>query len=183
MKILETGIEGLFHIVPAIYDDHRGHFLEFFKSSKFQGLTGGIDFQQDNISFSKKNVLRGLHLQMPPAQQAKIVTVITGKVLDVVVDLRAGSSTFGKTYRVELSSELRNQLIIPAGFAHGFSTLADAHFLYKCSREYDPSCETGIIWNDADLNIDWQVSEPILSDKDKQLPTLRELLEKSVISR
>lgn len=120
---------------------------------------------------------------MAPAQQAKIVTVITGKVLDVVVDLRSGSSTFGKTYQVELSGEVRNQLIIPAGFAHGFSTLEDAHFLYKCSKEYDPNYETGIIWNDADLNIDWQVSEPILSPKDKQLPTLRELLEKSVISR
>jgi dTDP-4-dehydrorhamnose 3,5-epimerase len=183
MKVLETGIEGLFQIIPAVYSDHRGHFLEFYKSSRFHDLTGGIDYQQDNISFSKKNVLRGLHLQMAPAQQAKIVTVITGKVLDVVVDLRVGSATFGKTYQVELSSETRNQLLIPAGFAHGFSTLADAHFLYKCSKEYDPTSETGIIWNDADLNIDWQVSEPILSDKDKQLPTLRELLEKSVISR
>jgi dTDP-4-dehydrorhamnose 3,5-epimerase len=183
MKILETGIKGLYQIVPAVYRDHRGHFLEFFKSSKFQALSGGIDYLQDNLSFSKKNVLRGLHLQMAPAQQAKIVTVITGKVLDVVVDLREGSATFGKTYQVELSSEIRNQLIIPAGFAHGFSTLEDAHFLYKCSQEYDPKYETGIIWNDADLSIDWQVSEPILSDKDKQLPTLRELLGKSVISR
>jgi dTDP-4-dehydrorhamnose 3,5-epimerase len=183
MKVLETGIEGLVQIIPAVYSDHRGQFVEFFKSSKFRDLTGGTDYLQDNISFSKKNVLRGLHLQMAPAQQAKIVTVITGKVLDVVVDLRSGSSTFGQTYQAELSSELRNQLIIPAGFAHGFSTLEDAHFLYKCSQEYDPACETGIIWNDTDLNINWQVSEPILSDKDKQLPTLRELLGKSVISR
>jgi dTDP-4-dehydrorhamnose 3,5-epimerase len=183
MKILETGIDGLVQVVPPVYGDHRGHFIEFYKSSKLQFLTGGTTYLQDNISFSKKNVLRGLHLQLAPAQQAKIVTVITGKVLDVVVDLRTGSSTFGKTYQVELSAELRNQLIIPAGFAHGFSTLADAHFLYKCSKEYNPTCETGIIWNDLDLNIDWQVSEPILSDKDNQLPTLRELLGKSVISR
>lgn len=183
MKILETGIGGLYQIIPAIYGDHRGHFMEFFKSSKFKEITGGIDYQQDNISFSKKNVLRGLHLQMAPAQQAKIVTVITGKVLDVVVDMRSGSPTFGKTYQVELSSELRNQLIIPAGFAHGFSTLDDAHFLYKCSKEYDPTCETGVIWNDPDLKIDWKVSEPILSEKDKQLPTFQELLRKSVISR
>jgi dTDP-4-dehydrorhamnose 3,5-epimerase len=183
MKVLETGIEGLYQIVPVVYHDHRGHFLEFFKSSKFKALTGGLDYQQDNISFSKKNVLRGLHLQMAPAQQAKIVTVITGRVLDVVVDLRVGSSTFGKTYQVELTAELRNQLIIPAGFAHGFSTLEDAHFLYKCSQEYDPVCETGIIWNDPELNINWQVSEPLLSAKDQQLPTLQELLRKSVISR
>jgi dTDP-4-dehydrorhamnose 3,5-epimerase len=183
MKIIETGIDGLVQVVPPVHSDHRGFFTEFYKSSKLQFLTGGISYLQDNISFSKKNVLRGLHLQMAPTQQAKIVTVITGRVLDVVVDLRTGSSTFGKTYQVELSSALRNQLIIPAGFAHGFSTLEDAHFLYKCSREYDPICETGIIWNDLDLNIDWQVSEPILSDKDKQLPTLRELLGKSVISR
>ena len=183
MKIIETGIEGLIQVIPPVFGDSRGFFGEFFKSSKYESLTGGLKYEQDNFSFSKRNVLRGLHLQTPPAQQAKLVTVILGRVLDVVVDLRQGSKTFGQPYQVELSSELRNQLIIPAGFAHGFSTLEDAYFLYKCSKEYNPACETGVIWNDPDLNIDWKVSEPILSDKDKQLPTLRELLGKSVISR
>ena len=182
MKIIETGIEGLIQVIPPLFADHRGHFSEFFKSSRYLALTGGIQYEQDNFSFSKKNVLRGLHLQTPPSQQAKLVTVITGCVLDVVVDLRKGSKTFAQVYQVELSGELRNQLVIPAGFAHGFSTLEDAHFLYKCSKEYNPTCETGVIWNDPTLNIDWKVSNPILSEKDRQLPTLEELLRKSVIS-
>jgi dTDP-4-dehydrorhamnose 3,5-epimerase len=183
MKIIETGIEGLVQVIPAVYADARGHFIEFYKNSIYNPLNNKLNYQQDNISFSRKNVLRGLHLQTAPAQQAKMVTVISGRVLDVVVDLRTGSKTFGQIYRVELSGELKNQLLVPAGFAHGFSTLEDAVFLYKCSNEYNPACETGIIWNDPDLNIDWQVAEPILSDKDKQLPTLQELLRKSVISQ
>lgn len=182
MKIIETGIEGLVQVIPSTFADHRGHFLEFFKATKYNALTGGLNYQQDNISFSKKNVLRGLHLQTPPSDQAKMVSVLSGRVLDVVVDLRKGSKTFAQVYQVELSSELKNQLIIPAGFAHGFSTLEDALFLYKCSNEYNPASETGVIWNDPDLKINWQVDEPLLSEKDKQLPTLQELLRKSVIS-
>jgi dTDP-4-dehydrorhamnose 3,5-epimerase len=183
MKIIETGIDGLIQIIPAVHHDNRGYFLEFFKTSKFKSLTNGVVYNQDNLSFSKKNVLRGLHLQIAPAQQAKVVSVISGCVLDVVVDLRKGSLTFGKSYQLELNGDLRNQLIIPAGFAHGFSALEDSCFYYKCSQEYNPLCETGIIWNDPDLNIDWQVKEPVLSDKDKQLPTFLELLGKSVISQ
>lgn len=183
MKIIETGIEGLIQVVPPVFADSRGYFGEFFKSSKYQSITGGLRYEQDNFSFSKKNVLRGLHLQTAPSAQAKLVTVILGRVLDVVVDLRPGSKTFGQVYQVELSGELKNQLIVPAGFAHGFSALEDSYFLYKCSNEYNPACETGIVWNDPQLKIDWRVSSPILSDKDRQLPTLQELLGKSVISR
>jgi dTDP-4-dehydrorhamnose 3,5-epimerase len=181
MKIVETGIEGLLQIIPQIHQDHRGQFWEFYKTSVFNKLTGGTQFHQDNLSFSKRNVVRGLHLQTHPSLQAKVVSVIIGKVLDVVVDLRTGSSTFGKTYQVILTSEQQNQLIIPAGFAHGFSALEDSYFLYKCSSEYSPSCETGIIWNDPDLNIDWKIDTPLLSDKDQLLPTFKELLRKSVI--
>lgn len=183
MKIIETGIEGLIQVIPAVHGDHRGYFGEFFKSTRYEQLTGGLRFEQDNFSFSKKNVIRGLHLQTAPSQQAKLVTVMVGRVLDVVVDLRTGSKTFGQVYQLELSGELKNQLIVPVGFAHGFSALEDTYFLYKCSKEYNPASETGVIWNDPDLHIDWKVSEPLLSDKDKQLPTLQDLLRKSVISR
>jgi dTDP-4-dehydrorhamnose 3,5-epimerase len=183
MQILETGIEGLTQIIPDIYYDNRGWFFEFYKSTRLKSITKNIEFCQDNISFSSKNVLRGLHLQLAPTVQAKLVSVISGKVLDVVVDLRRGSPTFGKSFQLELNSALKNMLFIPEGFAHGFSALEESCFLYKCSKEYDPKCETGIVWNDPDLNIDWLISNPTISEKDKQLPTLNELLEKSVISR
>lgn len=183
MEIIETGIKGLIQIIPATYRDPRGWFSEFFKSSAMKSIAPGMDFLQDNISFSHKNVLRGLHLQLPPAAQAKLVKVVTGRVLDVVVDLRTGSPTFGKSYTLELSSSKRNMLYIPEGFAHGFSALEESLFLYKCSHEYDPRYESGIVWNDQDLAIDWKVTSPILSDKDLQLPTFQELLEKSLISR
>jgi len=183
MEILKTNIEGLIQIVPVVFHDSRGWFFEFFKSSKFQAVTGGHSFSQDNISFSTPNVLRGLHLQIAPSEQAKLVMVITGRVLDVVVDLRKGSPTFGKTFQVELNGQSKNMLYIPEGFAHGFAALEESCFLYKCSTEYNPKNETGIIWNDPDLNIDWKIRNPIVSDKDKQLPTLKELLVKSVISQ
>lgn len=183
MEIIETGIEGLVQIIPKIFSDSRGWFYELYKSSKFKAATGGIEFHQDNISFSAKNVLRGLHLQLEPSSQAKLVTVISGQILDVVVDTRTGSPTFGKTYQVELNGTIKNMLFIPEGLAHGFSAMEDSCFLYKCSNEYDQATETGIIWNDPDLNIDWKVQNPILSEKDKQLPTFKALLQKSVISR
>ena len=182
MEFIETSIDGLVQIIPTVYNDSRGWFYELFKASKFQAITGGLEFRQDNISFSKKNVIRGLHLQLDPSSQAKIATVISGRVLDVVVDTRKDSPTFGKTFQVELNSSIKNILFIPKGMAHGFSALEDSYFLYQCSNEYDPATETGIIWNDPDLNIDWQVQHPILSEKDKQLPTFKALLQKSVIS-
>lgn len=183
MEIIQTGIEGLIQIIPKVYNDQRGWFFELFKASHLKEITGGHNFRQDNISFSAKNVLRGLHLQLGTAAQAKLVCVIHGRVLDVVVDTRQGSATFGKTFQVELSGNSKNMLFVPEGFAHGFSALEDSTFFYKCSHEYDPAKETGIIWNDPALNIDWKVSKPSLSEKDKQLPAFKELLAKSVISR
>lgn len=183
MEILNTGIEGLAQLIPPTYHDSRGWFFEFYKSSRFKDITGGLDFLQDNISFSKKNVLRGLHLQLDPSAQAKLVTVISGRVLDVVVDMRSNSPTFGKSFQLELNSETKNMLFVPEGFAHGFSALEESIFVYKCSKEYNSAYETGIVWNDPDLNIDWKITNPILSDKDRQLPTFRELTEKSLNSR
>lgn len=183
MQILGTGIEGLVQILPKFYKDHRGWFVEAFKQSSFEGADIGSNFCQDNLSYSNKGVLRGLHFQGGVAGQAKFVMVLSGKVLDVVVDLRPGSVTFGKTFQLELDSKLRNCLYIPEGFAHGFSALEDSLFLYKCSREYNPKTETGIIWNDPDLKINWGIDNPIISDKDKELPTFQELLRNSVISQ
>ena len=120
-------------------------------------------------------------MQLSPFAQAKLASVLTGKVLDVVVDLRQGSKTFGKVYQYILDSQTRNMLMVPEGFAHGFAALEDTIFSYKCSRPYNRTSETGVIWNDTDLNIDWQVSNPILSQKDQLLPTLADLLRKSVI--
>lgn len=183
MEIVNTGIEGLAQLIPRTYHDTRGWFFEFYKSSRLKEITGGLEFLQDNISFSKKNVVRGLHLQLAPSAQAKLVTVISGRVLDVVVDMRSNSPTFGQSFQLELSSETKNMLFVPEGFAHGFSALEESIFVYKCSKEYNSANETGIIWNDPDLNIDWKVTNPILSDKDRQLPTFRELTKKSLNSR
>ncbi len=183
MEIIQTPIRGLLEIRPKVFPDSRGWFTELYKIDSFKTLEDPANFVQDNLSYSKKGVLRGLHLQLPPYQQAKLVTVITGSVLDVVVDLRQNSDTFGQSYKCLLDSRIHNMLVIPEGFAHGFSALEDVTFFYKCSSVYNPQCETGICWNDPDLNIDWEVTDPILSDKDASLPTLRELLRKSVISR
>lgn len=182
MEITTTPIKGLLEITPKIFKDNRGWFMELFKNPGFVEIDPNINFVQDNLSFSQKGVIRGLHLQLPPFQQAKIVTVLQGRVLDIVVDLRSGSSTFGKSYSCELHSHNHKMLYVPEGFAHGFSALEDSTFYYKCSSVYNPKFETGIRWNDPKLNLDWQISDPILSDKDQQLPTLEELLIKSVIS-
>lgn len=182
MDIVKTGIDGLIEIKPKIHQDNRGWFQEVYKHSAFKDHCQGIQFIQDNLSFSKKGVLRGLHLQSGASGQAKLVTVLSGKVLDVVVDLRKASPTFGQSFQLELDSLSRNMLYVPAGFAHGFSALEDSLFMYKCSNEYDPSNETGIVWNDPDLNINWRVDNPTVSEKDKVLPTFQELLRKSVIS-
>ncbi|MBL7857233.1 MAG: dTDP-4-dehydrorhamnose 3,5-epimerase [Cyclobacteriaceae bacterium] len=183
MEVKQTGIEGLVEIIPDVYPDSRGWFLEFYKESAFH--THGITqrFIQDNQSFTKKGVIRGLHMQLEPYAQAKLVYVISGKVLDVVVDLRRNSKTFGKVFYCELDGEKHNLLFVPEGFAHGFAALEDSIFFYKCSSLYNQQSETGIIWNDKDLKIDWQIENPILSGKDLQLPTFDELLRKSLISR
>lgn len=183
MEVRQTSIEGLVEIIPDVYRDDRGWFCEFYKESAFE--TNGItyNFVQDNQSFSKEGVIRGLHLQRAPHGQAKLVSVIAGKVLDVVVDLRAGSKTFGQVHACILDSEKHNLLMVPDGFAHGFEALEDSIFFYKCSNLHHRDAEAGIAWDDPQLNIQWTAANPIISEKDRKLPTLDELLRKSVISR
>jgi len=182
MQVKETGIEGLVEIIPSIFRDDRGWFYEFFSERTFQDAGVPTNFVQENTSFSRKGVIRGLHFQTPPHAQGKLVTVHSGKVLDVVVDLRKGSKTFGKVYYCTLDSGRRNMLMVPEGFAHGFAALEDTLFYYKCTNFYNKPSESGILWNDPQLNIQWGVEQPIISDKDKLLLTLDELLGKSVIS-
>lgn len=170
MKIIETGFEGLYEIESNVFGDDRGYFFESFRKSTFEALGIRTDFVQDNESFSVKGTLRGLHYQKEPFAQAKLVRVALGKVLDVAVDLRAGSPTFGKHHTVILDAKRHNLFMVPAGFAHGFLALEDSVFSYKCSNYYDKASEGGIIWNDTTLNIDWQIDNPIVSEKDKLLP-------------
>ncbi len=183
MQVLETGFEGLKEIIPNVYHDSRGWFFEFYKNEVFHQAGIRHQFSQENISFSRKGVVRGLHFQLPPHEQAKLVSVLSGKVLDVVVDLRKGSSTFGQSYSCELSAEKHNVLMVPGGFAHGFAALEDSLFIYKSSNLYNRQAECGIRWNDPTLNIRWPFNDPILSDKDRLLPAFEELLGKSLISR
>lgn len=170
MKIIETGFEGLYEIESSVFGDERGYFFESFRKSTFESLGIRTDFVQDNESFSVKGTLRGLHYQKEPFAQAKLVRVALGKVLDVAVDLRAGSPTYGKHHTVILDAKRHNLFMVPAGFAHGFLALEDSVFSYKCSNYYDKASEGGIIWNDPDLNINWQIDNPIVSEKDKLLP-------------
>ncbi|MFZ9981118.1 MAG: dTDP-4-dehydrorhamnose 3,5-epimerase [Cyclobacteriaceae bacterium] len=181
LKVIQTGIEGLIQLQPSVFADDRGWFMESFKASAFKEV--GIDrtFLQDNISHSKKGVLRGLHFQNPPYEQAKLVWVPEGSVLDVAVDLRKDSRTYGKYFKLILDSRLKNMLFIPEGFAHGFQALEDSLFHYKCSGEYTPGFEGGIIWNDPDLAIEWALVNPVISDKDSRLPAFRELINKGLL--
>lgn len=183
MQIIKTGFEGLVEIIPQVYHDNRGWFLEFYKETDFHlhGIT--YQFPQVNLSYSKKGVIRGLHFQHSPWEQAKLVSVLQGKVIDVVVDLRKGSSTFGKSYSCQLDAERHNQLMVPDGFAHGFAALEDSLFLYKSSNAYHRDSEGGILWSDPTLNIQWPIENPIVSDKDQKLPTFNELLRNSLISQ
>ncbi len=182
MQVIETPFEGLLEIIPTVYQDSRGWFYESFKETTFKAAGINYSFVQENQSFSKRGVIRGLHFQREPHAQAKLACVLMGKVLDVVVDLRPASPTFGKVYTCVLDGVRRNMLMVPDGFAHGFSALEDSLFFYKCSNFYHKESESGIIWNDPQLAIDWQVKNPIVSEKDQLLPTLDELLRKSVIS-
>ncbi len=170
MKIIEEPIEGLKLIEPNVFGDHRGYFFESYSKKVFGDLGISKDFVQDNESLSAhKDVLRGLHFQAPPHAQAKLIRVIRGAVLDVVVDIRKGSKSYGDHYAVELNEENKLLLYIPEGFAHGFRTLRpNSLFSYKCSAFYNPASECTIAWNDADLSIEWDVNEPILSEKDQK---------------
>jgi dTDP-4-dehydrorhamnose 3,5-epimerase len=176
MEVRETYIEGLVEIYPRIFKDERGFFLETYNKPAFEKAGITTSFIQDNQSYSTKGVLRGLHFQKEPYAQAKLVSVILGSVLDVAVDLRKNSPTFGKSFSVVLEAEKRNMLLVPEGFAHGFVALEDCIFSYKCSNVYHKESESGIIWNDKDLNIDWKYSNPLVSEKDAILPPLKSLL-------
>lgn len=175
MKFTPTPIEDLFVVEPKVFGDHRGYFFESYSQQAF--LQAGIDagFVQDNESFSGKGVLRGLHFQAPPKAQGKLVRVQQGSVLDVAVDIRKGSPTYGRHFSIVLSGENKKMLWIPPGFAHGFATLEDnTVFLYKCTDVYSPEHEGNILWNDPTLNIDWGVDAPKLSEKDKIGPSFEE---------
>ncbi len=172
-------IKDVILVEPKVFGDARGFFMETYKKSDF--IANGIDveFNQDNHSKSTKGVLRGLHFQKAPHAQAKLVRCSKGRIYDVAVDIRKGSSTFGKYVKVELSEENKRMLFIPAGFAHGFVALSDeVELLYKASGEYCPEADCGIIWNDSDINVDWNIDfEPILSEKDKAQKTLGQRME------
>ncbi len=160
-------------IQPKIFGDERGFFAETFKASEFAAVGINTEFKQDNYSLSKQNVLRGLHYQLPPKVQGKMVRVIYGKIWDVAVDIRKSSPTFGKWVGVELSSENNYGFYIPPGFAHGFVTLSpEARVVYKSSEEYAPELERGVNWNDVGLNISWPVNNPILAPRDADFPLL-----------
>jgi dTDP-4-dehydrorhamnose 3,5-epimerase len=171
-----TNIEGLIEIFPRILEDERGIFFETFQQKLFHENGIPVEFVQDNQSFSRKGVLRGLHFQKKPYEQGKLVRVITGKVLDIAVDMREDSATFGKYMGVILDSRLNNMLYVPEGFAHGFVALEDSIFSYKCTNFYNKAAESGIIWNDKQLNIDWGISNPVVSEKDQALPLFREVV-------
>lgn len=182
MQVKQTGIEGLVEIIPSVFNDDRGWFYEFFNKKTFETAGVPSHFVQENTSYSKKGVIRGMHFQQFPHEQGKLVTVLMGKVLDVVVDVRKNSKTFGQVYYCTLDSEKRNMLMVPEGFAHGFAALEDSYFFYKCTNFYNKPAESGIVWNDPHLKIEWPLKNPIVSDKDQILPTWEVLLRKSVIS-
>jgi len=180
MEIKKTKIEGCFELLPNVFEDERGHFFESFNQSTFEKETGAKPFfVQDNQSLSSKGVLRGLHFQKGANAQAKLVRVLDGEVLDVAVDIRPDSKTYGKIVRTVLSSDNKKQLFIPRGCAHGFVTLSKtAIFFYKCDNFYDKESEGGILYNDPELHIDWILNENdlIISEKDKVLPTLNKFV-------
>ena len=178
MNVLKTPIEGLLVIEPQVFCDARGYFVETYNEARYKEAGITATFVQDNQSCSSYGVVRGLHFQRPPYTQAKLVSCVVGKVLDVAVDIRKGSPTYGQWYAVELSAENHKQFFIPRGFAHGFSVLSEtAIFCYKCDNLYHPEADGGILLSDADLQIDWQIPEEarILSEKDKKHPLLRDL--------
>jgi dTDP-4-dehydrorhamnose 3,5-epimerase len=176
MEVKQYPLAGLVEFTPRIFADDRGVFFETFSARLMAQAGADVDWVQDNQSNSKKGVLRGLHFQRPPHAQAKLVRVGQGRALDVAVDLRRDSPTYGQHQLVELTAERGNMLYIPAGFAHGFMALEDnTVFLYKCSDYYAPTAEGGLRWDDADLNINWGTEvAPLVSGKDQELPSLRE---------
>lgn len=178
MKIIETAIEGVVIIEPRLFKDGRGYFFESFNQREFEEKVCKTTFVQDNESKSSYGVIRGLHFQKSPFTQSKLVRVVNGAVLDVAVDIRKGSSTFGQHVAVELTGENHRQFFIPRGFAHGFSVLSEeVIFQYKCDNFYAPECEGAIAWDDPDLGIDWKISmdKVVLSEKDREHSILKDL--------
>jgi len=176
MQIQKLNIEGLLVVRPHVFNDERGYFFESYHRDKMKDQGLDMQFVQDNLSQSTKHVLRGLHFQRPPFAQAKLVQVIKGAVMDVVVDIRKGSPTYGQHFSIELNENNKLSFFIPEGFAHGFVTLEDETiFSYKCSKFYQPDSEGAIRWNDQNLNIDWKIENPIISDKDRKAPFFNQL--------
>lgn len=176
MKVNQFNIEGVVEFLPRVFGDDRGFFFESYSKKVFEQYLPGIEFVQDNQSLSSKNTLRGLHFQKPPFAQGKLVRVITGSALDVVVDIRKNSPTFGQHLKFHLNTQDQNMVYVPEGFAHGFLALEDdTTFVYKCTNYYNKESESGIIWNDPELNIDWGCKNPVISEKDGILSTLSSL--------
>ena len=178
MKVIETKIPGLLIIEPRVFRDERGYFFESYSQRDFEAQVGDVHFVQDNESMSTRGVIRGLHFQRPPFTQTKLVRVVSGTVLDIAVDIRKGSPTYGQHVAVELSGENQRQFFIPKGFAHGFAVLSDtAVFQYKCDEFYHPEADGGIQLDDPPLGIDWRIptAEAIRSQKDLTLPLLSEI--------
>ncbi len=178
MKVIHTEIPDVVVIEPKVFGDRRGYFLESYSERNFNSMVREIRFVQDNESSSSYGVVRGLHYQKPPYSQSKLVRVVSGKVLDVAVDIRKGSPTYGKHVAVELSAENKRQMFIPRGFAHGFSVLSEeVVFQYKCDAFYKPDSEGAVAWDDPDLGIDWMIpsDKVVLSDKDRAHSRLKEI--------
>ena len=175
MKIIDTKLPGVLIIEPDIFGDSRGFFMETYHKERYGAAGMDAEFVQDNTSFSTKGTLRGLHFQYPHSQ-AKLVQVFMGEVFDVAVDIRKGSPTFGQWFGTTLSSDNKQQLFIPAGFAHGFLVLSEtALFSYKCTDFYSPTHERGILWSDPNIGIEWPINNPLLSDKDEKYPRFKDL--------
>ncbi len=169
MEIVETKLKGVVVLKPKVFEDARGHFFESYNEKLFKEAGLNLNFVQDNQSLSQRGVLRGLHFQNPPHAQGKLVRVITGSVFDVAVDIRTGSPTYGQWFGQELSGKNKWMMYIPEGFAHGFATLEDnTIFAYKCTNFYNKASEDCILWNDPQLNINWNLENPLLSEKDLQ---------------
>ncbi|NLF83296.1 MAG: dTDP-4-dehydrorhamnose 3,5-epimerase [Candidatus Gastranaerophilales bacterium] len=174
---IKTELEGVILVEPRVFEDERGFFMESYKASEFKANGIDVDFNQDNHSRSIKGVLRGLHFQKPPMEQAKLVRCSKGRIFDVAVDIRPDSPNFKKWVGYELSEENKRMLYIPAGFAHGFVVLSDeAELLYKASNEFSPQHDAGIRWNDTEIGVEWGIDNPIVSKKDAELPFLKDLL-------
>ena len=179
MNLIKTKLDGLVVLKPTVFKDNRGYFMESYNQKNINKLLGNVNFVQDNESESFRGALRGLHFQKPPYTQAKLVRCLKGSVLDVVLDLRKDSKTYGIFETISLTEENKKQLFIPKGFAHGFIVLSkSAIFSYKVDNYYNPDSESGVLWSDLDLNIDWKINknEIIVSEKDKNLPTFNEII-------